>query len=105
MLMLLKCIAGMTEWRHLPPARLVERGPGHRAHAAAYLHPGLGQVDLHGQLLPGKHVGVVSLGKDGLQSLQLDGHRTRRLHLKWVLGDVFARLRLRLFTFSGFVVP
>lgn len=36
-----------------------------------YLHPGLGQVDLHRQLLPREHVRVVGLGENSLQSLQL----------------------------------
>lgn len=60
----------MTEW--LPLASLLRsKVAGPRCGAAAYLHPGLGQVDLHGQLLPGEHVRVVGLREDGLQSLQL----------------------------------
>lgn len=73
--MLLKCIARMTEWLHL--ASLVwSDGAGTRDSAAAYLHSGLGQVDLHGQLLPGEHVRIVGLREHGLQSLQL--HHTRK---------------------------
>lgn len=75
MLMLLKCIAGMTEWLNLPSLAWSNVPRTHCA-AAAYLHSGLGQVDLHGQLLPGEHVRVVSLGEDSLQSLQLHGHKT-----------------------------
>lgn len=54
--------------------------PGTRFDAAAYLHSGLGQVDLHGQLLPGEHVRVVGLREDGLQSLQLH-HTHVRINL------------------------
>lgn len=64
----------MTEWLNLasPPWPNVPVCPC-RTHgaAAAYLHPGLGQVDLHGQLLPGEHVRVVRLCEHRLQSLQL----------------------------------
>lgn len=72
--MLLKCIARMTEWLHLP-SLVWSDVAGTRDSAAAYLHSGLGQVDLHGQLLPGEHVRIVGLREDGLQSLQL--HHTR----------------------------
>lgn len=75
MLMLLKHIAGMTEWLNLPSLVWSNVPRTHYA-AAAYLHPGLSQVDLHGQLLTSEHVRVVSLGKDSLQSLQLHGHKT-----------------------------
>lgn len=75
--MLLKCMVGMTEWFHLSsPLQRGQTCPvtGHSAHCSphlAYLHPGLGQVDFHGQLFPGEHVRVVSLCKDSLQRLQL----------------------------------
>lgn len=38
---------------------------------AAHLHPGLGEVDLEGQLLARVDVGVVGFGEDPLQFLQL----------------------------------
>lgn len=82
MLMLLKCIARMTEWLHLASlARSDVPGRTPRA-AAAYLHPGLGQVDLHRQLLPGEDVRVVGLSEHSLQSLQLHGHKAALLVIR-----------------------
>lgn len=51
---------------------------GGRSGRLLYLHAGLGQVDLHGQLFPGEDVRVVSLGEDRLQRLQLRGDKQRR---------------------------
>ena len=39
----------------------------------SHLDPGLGEVDLHGDLLPGVDVGVVGLLERSLQLLQLGG--------------------------------
>lgn len=80
MLMLLKCIARMTEWLHLASLAWSNVPRTHDA-AAAYLHPGLGQVDLHGQLLTGEHVRVVGLCEDRLQSLQLHQKQYRGLSM------------------------
>lgn len=86
MLMLLKHIVEMTEWLNLP-SLIWSHVPRTARAAASYLHPGLGQVDLHGQLLPSEHVRVVSLGKDSLQSLQLHGHKKQfYFKLTLVLG-------------------
>ena len=44
---------------------------GHIYLSCSHLDPGLGEVDLHGYLLPGVDVGVVSLLEGALELLQL----------------------------------
>lgn len=117
MLMLLKCIMKMTDRLHLFPLAKCANGscpqaargqgeegargkgaesgggkgeaPGRRP--LLYLHAGLGQVDLHGQLFPGEDVRVVSLGEHRLQRLQLRGDKqSRRARF---LGGIPARPR------------
>lgn len=86
MLMLLKCIVKMTDRLHFFSLAKCADGPlagegerkGGRSGRLPYLHAGLGQVDLHGQLFPGEDVRVVSLGEDRLQRLQLRGDKQRR---------------------------
>lgn len=41
--------------------------------SATHLHPDLGQVDLHGQLLPAVHIWIVRLLERSLQLVQLEG--------------------------------
>lgn len=52
-----------------PHTQTQTRAPGQAG--SAHLHPGLGQVDLEGQLLPGVDVRVVRLGEHPLQFFEL----------------------------------